>query len=73
MSQENVEVVRRIIDAINQGEVNAAFGLMSPDFEADWSNSRGPQSGVYRGRDQTGESWRSFLDAWASVQWDAKK
>lgn len=73
MSQENVEIVRRLIDAINRGDVDAAAEAANEDFEADLSNSRGPLTGVYRGRDQTREFLKSFLEAWASLQWDPEE
>jgi ketosteroid isomerase-like protein len=73
MSRENVEVVRRIIDAINRGDIDAAMELASQDFEADWSNSRGLLSGVHRGRDQARASFESFLEPWASLRWEPKE
>jgi ketosteroid isomerase-like protein len=73
MSQENVKIVRRIVDAINRGDINAATESISRDFAVDWSNSRGPLSGVYEGRDQTRELWRSFSEAWASLWWDLEE
>jgi ketosteroid isomerase-like protein len=73
MSQENVELVRGIIDAINRGDIDSATEAAHRDFEADWSNSRGPLSGVYRGREQVRELWKSFLEAWASLRWDPEE
>jgi ketosteroid isomerase-like protein len=66
----NVEIVRRVIDAISRGDIDAASGLVSADLEADLSNSRGPLSGVYRGREPIRRFLRSFLDAWASLEWE---
>jgi ketosteroid isomerase-like protein len=73
MSHANVEVVRRIIDAIDRSDLDSALESTTPDFEADWSNSRGVLRGVYRGREQVREGLRSFLDAWASLNWDVKE
>jgi hypothetical protein len=56
MPQENVEVVRRIIDAINRRGVDAVVESVTDDFVADWSNSRGLLSGVHRGRDHAREA-----------------
>jgi hypothetical protein len=39
----------------------------------DWSNSIGPLKGVYRGRPEALRLWRSFLDAWDSLQWDPEE
>jgi ketosteroid isomerase-like protein len=38
MSQENVEIVRAAIDAVNRGEWDAVFKDAAPSFE--WDNSR---------------------------------
>jgi ketosteroid isomerase-like protein len=73
MSQENVEIVRRIIDAINRGDIDTAVEAVSQDCEANWSNSRGPLSGIYRGRDQTREFLNSFLEAWESLRWEPEE
>jgi ketosteroid isomerase-like protein len=73
MSQENVEIVRRAFDSINRGDVDAALEAAADDFEMDWSNSIGPLKGVYRGRPEVLRLWRSFLDAWDSLQWDPEE
>jgi ketosteroid isomerase-like protein len=73
MSQENVEIVRTVLDAINRGDVDAAIEAVSEEFEADWSNSRGVLSGIYRGRDETRESLKAFLEPWESLRWHAEE
>ena len=70
MSQENVAVVRRIFDSINQGDIDRAMEAVTEDFEMDWSNSISPLKRVYRGREQVREVWVSFLDAFDSLRWD---
>jgi ketosteroid isomerase-like protein len=45
MPGANVEVVRRIIDAVNRRAFDSAVELVSDDVEADWTNSRGVESG----------------------------
>jgi ketosteroid isomerase-like protein len=52
MSQENVEVVKRGIDAWNRRDMTTWLAGFSPDAEIDWSRARGPLKGVYRGREQ---------------------
>ena len=52
MSQENVEVVRRLIAAYNRRDLETVRMLNHPDVEVDWSTSRGLEAGVYRGRDK---------------------
>jgi ketosteroid isomerase-like protein len=63
MSEENVEIVRKAIEAWNRRDVAAARALWRSDAEVDWSRSLGPLKGVYRGR---GES-QSFQDEFWST------
>src|SRR5688572_31014744 len=63
---ENVDVVRRAVDAINRADFDAVVDAMTDDFELDFSNSRGPMSGVY-GREQIRGFFSSFFEAWESV------
>ena len=46
MSQENVEVVRRLNEAWNERDVSAWLALFRSDAEIDWSRSRGPHQGT---------------------------
>jgi hypothetical protein len=48
MSQENVEIVKAAIDAINREDWDAAFKDAAPGFELDFSRALGPYQGVYR-------------------------
>ena len=48
MSQENVEIVRRIYDALSRGESPTSLGLLDPDIE--WVNPDGAfEPGTRRG------------------------
>jgi ketosteroid isomerase-like protein len=58
MSQENVEVVKRAIDALNRRDTEARRTFLAPDVELDWSESRGPASGIYRGYERLSASGR---------------
>src|SRR5918997_4609757 len=73
MSAESVEVVRGVVGALNRGDVDGAMEAASTDCEIDWSNSRGVLKGVYRGRDEAREVWRSFLEAWDFVRWEVRE
>jgi ketosteroid isomerase-like protein len=57
MSRENVEIVRRIIDAINRRDIDAVVESASADLVMDWSNSRGLLSGIHRGRDKARDAF----------------
>ena len=73
MAQDNVELVRRIIELFNRKDIARVLDAVADDFELDWSNSIGPLKGVYKGRDGALELWESFLDAWDQVRWDPQE
>jgi ketosteroid isomerase-like protein len=57
VSRENVDLVRRFNDLLNQGDLDRAFALCDPEVEFDWSR-RLLDPIVLRGR----EAARGFLD-----------
>jgi ketosteroid isomerase-like protein len=73
MAQDNVELVRRIIELFNRKDIARVLDAVADDFELDWSNSIGPLKGVYKGREGALELWESFLDAWDEVRWDPQE
>jgi ketosteroid isomerase-like protein len=59
MSEENVEIVRKVIDAFNRGDLDAWLGFLSP--EVVWESLPLPGfRDVYRGRTEARE-WRELL------------
>ena len=72
MSEENVELVRRIFDSVSRGDVDGALEPTADDFVMDWSNSIGPARGVYRGKKQVRQLWASYLDAFGLLQWNPR-
>ena len=67
MSQENVEIVRRSIEAYNRGDLDAVFKDAAPDFEYDLSRAVGPWRGVY-GRDGALSQIREIVESWEWVR-----
>jgi ketosteroid isomerase-like protein len=65
MSRENVEVVRRHIEAFNRRDLKTWLALFRSDAEIDWSRARGPLKGVYRGHGEL----EIFWDAWLTFDW----
>ena len=60
MSQENVEVVRRIYDAVARGDSETVLSLYDPDIE--WDMSRGAFGAIGGGRVYRGhDGLRSFF------------
>jgi len=68
MSDENLDVVRRAIDAYNRRDFEAIRALNHPDVEVDWSASRGLGAGIYRGSDEAIDFMRDFLETFEDVR-----
>jgi ketosteroid isomerase-like protein len=68
MSQENVELVRRSLDAFNRRDLDALARMNHPDVELDWSASRGLQSGVYHGWEEVKGMYETLLDTFEEVK-----
>ena len=68
MSQENVEIVRRNQDAWNRCDLRAWMASFRSDAEIDWSRSRGPLKGFYRGHGELKAFWDEFWSIFDDVQ-----
>ena len=69
MSQENVEIVRAVIDAFNQGDLEAALKHTDSDFEFDGSRAIGPVRGVFK-LDQIRAFYDEFFGLWEAVRFE---
>ncbi|MCW3032483.1 MAG: hypothetical protein JWM60_828 [Solirubrobacterales bacterium] len=67
MSQENVEIVRRVIDAFAHRDLDAAVRYNDSKVEVDFSRSHGIEAGVYRGHQDVRAFWSGFLDAFDRI------
>ena len=63
-----MEVVRRSFEAWNQRDLTSWWALVHPDVEVDWSRSRAPFRGVYRGHDRIEAFWDVFWSTFEDVQ-----
>jgi len=68
MSEESVETVRRNIEAWNRRDLTTWLASFHPDAEIDWSRSRGPLKGVYRGHGELEAFWGEFWSTFEDVQ-----
>jgi ketosteroid isomerase-like protein len=68
MSQENIELVGRATDAYSRGDVDGFLENWAPNAVLDWSNSRGFEAGVYRGRGEIRAFAQRFLAAFDDVR-----
>jgi ketosteroid isomerase-like protein len=63
VSQANVEIAKRAIDAFNRSDVGAFAALTTPDFE--WSPSMAAIEGeIFRGREGIEKYFASLNNAW---------
>jgi ketosteroid isomerase-like protein len=67
MSQDNVEIAKRVVDAFNRRDVEDFFLLAAPDFEWFPAMAGTVEGGGYRGRDgiekylvDIGEAWEEY-------------
>jgi len=68
MSEKNVEIVRRATEAYSRGDLDEALASWSADAVLDWSNSRGLEAAVVRGRDEIRAYMEQFLEAFEEVR-----
>jgi ketosteroid isomerase-like protein len=57
VSQENVEIVLRVMQRLAEMHLDAALEEVDEEATLDWSNSDALDSGVYTGR----AAWRAFM------------
>ena len=77
MSEENVELVRRLLDMFANREHEAVFELYDPDIEWDASTNLSPGgvddlAGVYHGHEGVRNYWRRWLSAWKDIQFEVQ-
>ena len=71
MSRENVELVRRALDAANQGDWDTALTCF--DRDAVWEHNVGfstPMEGVYRGHAEMRRLWEAIVEAWGDYRFE---
>ena len=71
MSQENVELVRRVYEAHNRGDFTAVFAAYGPEIE--WHVLGVAEFGfdpVYVGHDGVRTFWRLWLSAWETTSFE---
>jgi ketosteroid isomerase-like protein len=71
MSQENVEIVRRTVDAYASGDIEAALLAYDPDVEFDVSTAR-PEGGVFHGPRGVEEGVQAWVGRWAEYRFEVE-
>ena len=73
MSQENVEIVRDLLEAFARRDHERAFRVYDPEIEWDASQQEWlivDTKRVYRGHDGVREYWRRWLSAWEDLEFE---
>jgi|SRR3954447_16703401 ketosteroid isomerase-like protein len=68
MSEENVEIVRRAIEAYNRSDLDGTMENWGPDAVVDWSKSHGFEAGVYRGHGEVRKFMQRFRESFDEVR-----
>ncbi len=68
MSQENVELIHRAVDAYNRRDPDGLLTDWAPDAVLDWSNALIFEAGVYRGHEQIRAFMEEFSAVWEEVR-----
>ena len=68
MSQENVEIIKRAVDAFNERDVETFMALTTPDFEWFPAMDRLLERGSYRGREGIEAYFEVVSDTWEEFQ-----
>jgi ketosteroid isomerase-like protein len=72
MSQENVEIVRRLAEAFERGGLDAFREYYHPDIE--WHEDPSfPEAGVYRGLEAVEAYNRQFLAEFAEIHYEPQE
>jgi ketosteroid isomerase-like protein len=76
MAQENVEIVRRLFDALARRDAKSVLALYDPEVE--WDASRaGPGEafigGIYHGHEGLRGYFREWYEAWESIEYDCEE
>jgi len=64
MSQDNVELVRRVFAAFAARDIEAIAPLLDPELEVRPAIAGAPEGVVYRGREGMRDFWREIDAAW---------
>jgi ketosteroid isomerase-like protein len=68
MSKENVEIVREVFEAWNEGDLKRVHDHMSPDWEWHPAQLFPGTDAVYRGKEGFTRFWNTFREPWESIR-----
>ena len=70
MSQENIEIVRRGIEAWNRHDIDAGLRFIAPEIEWMPASPAAVERAVYRGYDEVAEGFAGIWETWELFQFD---
>jgi ketosteroid isomerase-like protein len=73
VSQENVELVRAVIEAFNGEDMVRTLALIGSDFEGEVSPAFSAEPDTYRGHDGVLRYFESFHDAMSEIHFHAER
>jgi ketosteroid isomerase-like protein len=68
MARENVEVVRRALEAWSRGDLEATLALLDPELEWRGTGLFPGVARVYHGHDGYTRWWNDFRDLWDEIE-----
>jgi uncharacterized protein len=73
MSQQNVEIVRRVSDAFAAGDSDTLFALVAPEIEWDFSHvDTWLEEKIYRGYDGIAEFFGKWVREWDDYSFEVE-
>ena len=73
MSQENIETVRRGVEAFNSGDIGRILELVHADFEAVVPPELSTEPDTYRGHDGVRRYFESFQDVMDEIRYEPER
>jgi ketosteroid isomerase-like protein len=70
MSQENVELIRRAIEAWNRGDIDGWLDQATPDFVWIPAGPAAVEHSIYRGRDEVREAMAGGWETWEEFRFE---
>jgi ketosteroid isomerase-like protein len=67
MSEENVQIYRRLLDMWNRGDFEAQLAYVAPDFEFHTAQLFTDTRATYRRQEGWLEFWNTFRAAWDTI------
>jgi ketosteroid isomerase-like protein len=73
MSQENVEIVGKAIEAWNQRQAHLLLSYAAPEIEWMPAGPAAVESAVYRGHDEVASAYAAVWDTWDLFQFEGSQ